>query len=732
VINRRRRRSRGRGRARRLGVARWTALGVVTVAFAVTATLYGYANRTPGGAPIKRPGALEQMALDPATGPILSLSGDDPSSVRLPSSTVALTFDDGPDPTWTPQILDLLDRYGAKATFFVVGRNAARHPDLLREMVARGHDVAPHTFTHANLAALPPWEASLQLSLTESTLAAVVGEHPRILRPPYSSTPTAVTVDDLRSFRAAADRGYLIALSDLDSRDWDDRVPVEGIVANATPPDGAGAVVLLHDAGGDRTRTVAALDRLLHALGERGYRFVSLSTALAEQGRPVPTAVPSGWAGRLAGRALAGALALGAWLTGTMRWLAVLLIAAALGRAAVLVVAARRHRRRLARPSPYSWVTPPAVAVVVPAYNEEVGIATTVRSIVASDYAGPIEVVVVDDGSTDGTAAAVEQLLGQDGMAGVRLLRQPNGGKPAALNAGVRATTAPIVVMVDGDTVFAPDTIANAVRRFADPSVAAVAGNTKIGNRRGLLGRFQHLEYVFGFNLDRRAQEELGCMPTVPGAIGAFRREALDAVGGVSDDTLAEDTDLTMALHRGRWRVVYEPRSVAWTEAPSSWRGLWRQRFRWSYGTLQAVWKHRRALMSDDPARRRFGRRALPYMLVFQVLCPLVGPFLDAATMYALAFSDTREVVGAWLAFNALHMALSWYALRLDHEPRRVLWCFPLQQFVFRQLMYLVLWDAVLAALGGIQLRWQKLDRVGLGEVPAPLEAAEQAVTKAA
>ncbi|MFD2351862.1 glycosyltransferase [Nonomuraea ferruginea] len=304
-----------------------------------------------------------------------------------------------------------------------------------------------------------------------------------------------------------------------------------------------------------------------------------------------------------------------------------------LARLLLLVVLARVHARRSRGPGPaLTWERPPGVSVIVPAYNEEAGIAATVRSLVATAYPGPVEVLVVDDGSTDRTAEAAAGPR----LPGVRVIRQDNAGKAAALNTGIRHARHEFLVMVDGDTVFEPDTIGHLVRRLADPRVGAVSGNTKVGNRRGLIGRWQHVEYVIGFNLDRRAFELLDCMPTVPGAIGAFRRGALVGLGGVSTDTLAEDTDLTMALCRAGWRVVYEERALAWTEAPATLGQLWRQRYRWCYGTMQAMWKHRRALAEPGP----FGRRCLGYLALFHVLLPLLAPVVDLMAVYHTAVGD--------------------------------------------------------------------------------------------
>jgi cellulose synthase/poly-beta-1,6-N-acetylglucosamine synthase-like glycosyltransferase len=348
--------------------------------------------------------------------------------------------------------------------------------------------------------------------------------------------------------------------------------------------------------------------------------------------------------------------------------------------------------------------------VIVPAFNEVVGIERSVRSLAASDYP-ELEVIVVDDGSTDGTGDLVAGL----GLADVRVLRQPNSGKPAALNHGIAEAGHDIVVMVDADTVFEARTLAHLVQPFRSAEVGAVSGNTKVGNRKRLLGRWQHIEYVMGFNLDRRLFDVLRCMPTVPGAIGAFRREALADAGGVSGVTLAEDTDLTLAVGRAGWRIVYEENARAWTEAPATLRGLWRQRYRWCYGTLQSVWKHRSALWR--PGEQAIGRRGLPYLVLFQIALPLFAPLIDLFSIYGIVFLDPWAVLGFWCVFTSLQLLLGWYAFRLDRESPRVLWAMPLQQLVYRQLMYLVVVESVLTAIQGSRLHWRPIARRGEIEV---------------
>lgn len=329
----------------------------------------------------------------------------------------------------------------------------------------------------------------------------------------------------------------------------------------------------------------------------------------------------------------------------------------------------------------------------------------------ASDH--PIEVIVIDDGSSDGTADIVEAL----GYPNVRVVRQENAGKPAALNNGIAHARYELVVMMDGDTVFEPSTVRELVQPFGNLRVGAVAGNAKVGNRDSLIGAWQHIEYVMGFNLDRRMYDLMGIMPTIPGAVGAFRRQALERVGGMSEDTLAEDTDITMAIHRDGWRVVYSENARAWTEAPESVQQLWSQRYRWSYGTMQAIWKHRGAI-KDRGASGRFGRFGLPLVAAFMVVAPLLAPLIDIFLLYGIVFGKTEQTIVAWLVVLMIQAVCAAYAFRLDKEKLTHLLSLPLQQVLYRQLMYVVLLQSWITAVTGGRLRWQKLRRTGVVEAP--------------
>jgi cellulose synthase/poly-beta-1,6-N-acetylglucosamine synthase-like glycosyltransferase/peptidoglycan/xylan/chitin deacetylase (PgdA/CDA1 family) len=659
-----------------------------------------------------RPGAAQDKVPSKIVdgGPVIDTRDGAVTSLRIPDHRIVLTFDDGPDPTWTPKVLDVLRKHHAHAVFFVTGTMTSRYPDLVRRMVAEGHEVGVHTFDHPDLSYHSRQRIDWELSQSQLALAGAAGIRSSLFRPPYSSFADAMDDASWPVTEYVGSRGYLTVVDDIDSEDW--RKPgVATIIRNATPHGGKGAVVLMHDSGGDRHQTVQALDRYLSRLQQQGYAFQTVTEALRAPSADTPVTGLDLWKGRAwiflvrASDSVTGVLVAGLAVVGVL----------VLARFALMLLLAGVHARRTRRRD-FRWgeepVTEP-VSVLVPAYNEAKCIENTVRSLMRSEH--PIEVLVVDDGSTDGTARIVEAL----DLPNVRVIRQVNAGKPAALNRGIDNARYDLIVMMDGDTVFEPSTVRELVQPFADPSVGAVAGNAKVGNKNRLIGAWQHIEYVMGFNLDRRMYDILRCMPTIPGAVGAFRRSALRRVGGMSDDTLAEDTDITMALHRDGWRVVYAERARAWTEAPESVQQLWSQRYRWSYGTMQAIWKHRRALFERGPSGR-FGRVGLPLVSLFMVVAPLLAPLIDLFLVYGLVFGPTGKTIVAWFAVLAVQAVCAAYAFALDRERLTPLLSLPLQQILYRQLMYVVLLQSWITALTGGRLRWQKLRRMGGVAAPGP------------
>ena len=648
-------------------------------------------------------------------GPIIDTTHADPVSYSLPPKTIALTFDDGPDPKWTPKVLALLRKNGIHATFFVVGAHVTEHPELVKQMVKDGNEVGIHSFTHPELSEMAKWERKLQYSQTQMAIVGAAGVTTSLLRFPYSSEPDAIDDVYWPIVEEAGQLGYLNVVNDTDSEDWS-KPGIPTIIKKSYPEAGKGAVALFHDAGGDRSETIAALKLLIPRFIHEGYKFVTVGEGLKlspkwdkNAGGNYQAQLPASSGEIWRGRAMIWVVQASGWfVTGLVGLLAIVGVLT-LGRLILMLVLATVHVRRRRRKD-FRWgpefLEP--VSVVVPAYNEKEGIAAAVRSLATSNYP-MVEVIVVDDGSSDNTAEIAEGL----GFANVRVVRVPNGGKPAALNVGTAWARADVIVMVDGDTIFEPDSVYELVQPFADPRVGGVAGNVKVGNRQSIVARWQHIEYVIGFNLDRRMYDILQCMPTIPGAIGAFRREALKDVGGVSHETLAEDTDLTIARGRAGWRVVYEEKARAWTEAPSTIQQLWKQRYRWSYGTMQAMWKHRHAIVESGPSGR-FGRFGLVFLGIFQVGLPLFAPLIDVFALYGLIAYDAALSGAAWAGMLALQFFLAVFAFKLDKEKLGPLWALPAQQFVYRQLMYAVMIQSVVTALTGARLRWHKLHRTGL------------------
>jgi GT2 family glycosyltransferase/peptidoglycan/xylan/chitin deacetylase (PgdA/CDA1 family) len=619
-------------------------------------------------------------------GPLLEIGdGSVRSAPGAPGAVGVALVDTGSGPAWRDAD-GVLDRRGATATWFVAGRALLDRPSAVGEARAGGGEIGVTGFSGRDLAALPSWRARVELSSTQAALAAHEGITTPLLLVPSSATRDTVDRAAVGTARTAARQGYAL------------------VVGTAPETAGAGDVaVIALDRNGP-----ARLEALLARLAAEGLRPVRVSEVAGLD--PAVVNPPAGGWARVNSMVVTAAIWAADAVTALVEVLFVPLALLMVTRAVIAVVLATWHARRSRRGAPVRRWTGP-VTVIVPAYNEAAGIEAALRSLVASDWPHGLSVIVVDDGSTDRTAEIVARL----GLRRVYLIRQMNQGKPAALNAGLAVAGTEVAVMVDGDTVFRPDTIAELVAPFSDPRVGAASGNAKVLNRRSLLGRWQHIEYVMGFNLDRRLLATVGAIATVPGAVGAFRTQALRDVHGVSDDTIAEDTDLTIAVQRAGWRVVYRDRAVAWTEAPATVGDLWRQRYRWCYGTLQAVWKHRRAVVEG----RRIGLIGLPYALVFQIVVALLGPVVDVAALYGLATSQARAVGVAWLGFSAAQLALAAVAFRLDGESLRPLWAAPLQQIAYRQLMYLVVIQSVGAALAGTRLRWHKLRRLGLAGAPA-------------
>ncbi len=682
------------------------------------------------------------IRFDPSTNTIVE---DDyqklPSSYRIfqmgaAQKKIALSFDDGPDPSVTPKILDILKEKQAPATFFVIGSKANDALGLLYREYAEGHEIGNHTYTH------PQWNDTsrttrrvidVELNVTERLLNSTLGVKTLLFRPPYGIDHQPETADEVAQLPIAQSMGYLIIGARIDPHDWGEpggippapaSVIVQRVLDQAEGK--AGSIVLLHDGGGDRTQTVKALPQIIDGLRAAGYTIVPVAELIGQtRAQLMP---PLSFRERLVARADGLIFTMWEWSRLSVAFIFVLGIGLVSGRAIFVGLLAIAEKFRPAPPDHPDFQ--PLVSVLIPAYNEEEVIVYTINSVLESDYP-KLEVIVVDDGSTDGTGELLDGQFGRNPA--VRVIHQPNRGKSAALSHALAEASSGIIVTIDADTSIEADAVSKLVRHFVNPRVGAVAGNVKVGNRISWLTRWQALEYVTSQNLEKRAFDLLNCIPVVPGALSAWRAEAINNCGGFSADTVAEDTDLTITIRRAGWKIYYEEEAIGWTNAPETAAALIRQRFLWTFGTLQAFWKH-----SDTLGRMKYGTLgwiALPNVFLFQLLLPLFSPVIDLLFLGSLVLwglsqfhfmhlpqiwtaADVQRSLVFFIGFMLLDFLTCIVAFALEkREDWSLLWPLLLQRFYYRQMMYVVLFRAVMGAVEGKSVGWRGVEP----EVPAPV-----------
>ncbi|HTP43590.1 MAG TPA: glycosyltransferase [Candidatus Acidoferrum sp.] len=649
---------------------------------------------------------------------------------------VALTFDDGPDARWTPQILNILKQKNVPACFFVIGESANQETDLVKQEFALGHELGNHTFTHPDFEAITKPQLQIELNLNELLLESSLGVKTLLFRPPFGIDHQPETASEIQMLPIPQSMGYIIVGARIDPHDWGEpnggapppaKTIVDRVLADVAAEKGN--IILMHDGGGDRSHTVEALPAVIDGLRANGFEFVSVAALLNQtRAQVMPPLSHEEWLLARADAFIFDVFRLFRAGIGFIFIAGILLVS---GRALVIGLLALAEKLRPAPPGNPDYQ--PSVSVLIPAYNEEAVILDTVRSALASNYP-KLEVLVIDDGSMDHTAELVRQNFGRDSR--VRLLLQPNHGKPTALNHGLSEATGEIIVSIDADTIVAADAIPLLVRHFADPAVGAVAGNVKVMNRNRWLTRWQALEYITSQNLEKRAFDLLNCIPVVPGAAGAWRADVLKSHGGFSGDTVAEDTDLTLTIRREGWKILYDEDAIGRTEVPETVEALIRQRFRWTFGTLQAVWKHRDAV--GKPRYGTLGWIAIPNIFLFQILLPLVSPVIDLLFLLSIALWGlaqlriarlpqlwTLQDVERSLIFFAIFMFIDLFtcvvAFALEkHEDWSLLAPLILQRFYYRQMMYVVLFRALKEAVSGRPVGWRGVEP----QMPAPVTQA--------
>ena len=641
---------------------------------------------------------------------------------------IAITFDDGPDPNFTPRILDILRDKNVKATFFLIGLPAQNNTGLLKRIYNEGHEIGNHTLTHPDISDISDLRMRTELNVTERLFAAKLGIKPLYFRPPYSIDQEPDTADEVKPLEDVQDMHYITIGDKIDPNDWKTNSHAQEITAEVMQQvdQDRGNIILLHDGGGDRRETVKALPMIIDGLRKRGYEIVPVSRLLGKTRDEVMPPLSSEselWAARIDSLAF--------WMFATIRYGIIMIFFVGdilmTGRLLFVGTLAIADRiRSTIRPVHAKDFHPP-VAVLIPAYNEEKVIARTIKSVLHSTYPN-LRIIVVDDGSKDRTyAIACTEFAAEIEQGKVLVLTKPNSGKAEALNYALRHVTEDYYVGIDADTVIARDAISKLIPHFINSDVGAVAGNAKVGNRVNIWTRWQALEYITSQNFERRALNVFGAVTVVPGAVGAWRVSAVKKARGYHPNTVAEDADLTMNLLQQGFKVVYEDRALAFTEAPMNARGLMRQRFRWSFGILQAVWKHRGA----------FGRRgalgwiALPNIVIFQILLPLVSPFIDvmfavSAISYLIdrhfhpaaanpaSFNKLVLYFVSFLVIDFIASSIAFALERRDKGNREDYWLLAhiwLQRFAYRQVFSVVLFKTLKRAIDGRAFSWDKLER---------------------
>ena len=618
---------------------------------------------------------------------------------------ILLTFDDGPDATYTPEILDILKRENVHATFFVVGINAENNLKLVRRIYNEGHEIGNHTFFHPNLALVSNDRVEFELNATRRLIESVTGHSTILFRPPYNADSEPENMQEVLPILEAKKHNYYTVGESIDPQDWAPGVSADSIMARIIAEQKNGNIILLHDAGGNRSQTVKALPYIIKYYRDRGYTFTTVASLLGKKRDDVmpPLKETNDVIMAKLNWSIAETIYWGERFIYSLFTVGILLALLRLLFVALLAAFQKRKKKK-----EKISTNIPRVSLIVPAYNEEVHAVKNVENLLRSDYPD-YEIIFIDDGSTDNTHGVVKKAF--EGNAKIKLLTKPNGGKSTALNYGIASSQAEIVICIDADTQLMPDAISRLVEHFNSPDVAAVAGNVKVGNTHNLMTKWQSLEYITSQNFDKRAFDLLNCITVIPGAIGAFRKKVIAEVGAFTTDTLAEDCDLTIRILRAGYTVRYAETALAYTEAPETMKMFLKQRFRWSFGIMQNLWKHRDTLFNRK--YKNLGLIALPNILFFQFILPIFSPMAELMMILGFIGGYFQQLLTYYILFLIVDLASAAIAVSFEKERLGQLWVLLPQRFCYRQLMYWVLLKSILTALRGTLVGWGILKRTG-------------------
>lgn len=624
---------------------------------------------------------------------------------------IVLTFDDGPDPEFTPQILDILKREKVPAAFFVVGSMAEKSIPILRAEYEAGYEIGNHTFFHPDISTVSLDRVKLELNATRKLIESVTGRSTILFRPPFNADAEPQTIAEVIPVALSREERYINIGESIDPHDWEPGVSADSIVARVIAQKDNGSMLLLHDAGGDtREETVKALPRIIHFFKTHGYQFTTIAEVLgktkADLMPKISDDADSGIVGSLYSMMIMSVF-YGNWF---MLYLFFTAIFLAVGRIILIGILATKQYAENKRETADRLANPnlPPVSIIVPAYNEEVTAIKTIESLLEIKYQ-EFEIIFVDDGSKDKTFQVVNSAY--HGHPKVKILTKPNGGKASALNYGIERASHQFVVCIDADTQLKDDAVFHLMTYFDDDEIGAVAGTVKVGNENNLITLWQSIEYITAQNMDRRAFDLINSITVVPGAIGAFRKSAIEKVGGFTYDTLAEDCDLTMRILKQGYIIRNCAEAIAYTEAPESIEMLLKQRFRWSFGVMQSFWKNKDALFNKK--YKFFGMVGMPNILIFQIILPLFSPLADLMMLIGLVGDHREKILIYYVAFVLIDVLVGAIAFWMEKEDyKKLIYIIP-QKFVWRQLMYYVLFKSIRKAVKGELSGWGVLKRTG-------------------
>lgn len=658
----------------------------------------------------------EQKYIDLPSGYIIQRFGEDTTKGK--GHKLILTFDDGPSAEYTPKILDILEKEKVPATFFIVGLQGESNIPILRRIYKDGFEIGNHTFTHNNIAKMSPERALLEMKLTRLLIESITGRSTILFRAPYNADAEPRTYEELEPIARSREENYLTVNESIDPNDWQKGVSADSIyyrtIRMVDDTARNASIILLHDAGGEsRNATVEALPRIIEYCKQKGYVFTTVADLMGKTKDDVMPVVPTSRDGLIKLNFFLAEFAY--WGGHILFALFIIGIFLSVGRMIMMAVLAGLQKKKETGAVYTLPAGNPLVSIIVPAYNEEINIVRTIESLLKQDYPD-LEIIVVDDGSKDSTYQKVSAAF--ENHPKVKAFTKPNGGKATALNYGINLSSAEFVVCIDADTQLKQDAVTALMKRFTSEDIGAVAGNVKVGNEINLLTKWQSIEYITAQNFDRRAFDLLNCITVVPGAIGAFRKQAIADAGYFTMDTLAEDCDLTMRMLRCGYIIRNCTSALSYTEAPETVTMFLKQRFRWSFGVMQCFWKHRDTTF--NPKYKNYGMVAMPNILIFQMILPFLAPLADLILLSSIAIAalgivqaSVGHILLYYLVFTLVDMAGAALAFAFEKEDyKKLFWIIP-QRFIYRQLMYYVLIKSFRKALKGELQGWGKLKRTG-------------------